>query len=184
MAIGWVGCAENGCRHSRWCKELVQLQLVAATVLQGWLCALDQVTSIGIFLCTIVVFCICLFLNMLQYIYICMSWFVLWNMLVFCVFASCLFSFMKKLVNHTACILIYALVDEYRGLYYPRYWYIADFNNPIGESLLTNQYDGMIDGFWTLLTCSNTAKWILLAISPLGPHSSTTNIPPFYHHFP
>ena len=47
-----------------------KLQLVAATVLQGWLCALDQVTSIGIFLCTIVVFCICLFLNMLQYIYI------------------------------------------------------------------------------------------------------------------
>ena len=118
------------------------------------------------------------------YIYICMSGFVLWNMLVFCVFASCLFSFMKKLVNHTACILIYALVDEYRGLYFPIYWYIADYNNPIGESLLTNQYDGMIDGFWTLLTCSNTAKWILLAISPLGPHSSTTNIPPFYHHFP
>ena len=116
------------------------------------------------------------------YMYVCHD--LCWNMLVFCVFASCLFSFMKKLVNHTACILIYALVGENRGLYYPIYWYIADYNNPIGESLLTNQYDGMIDGFWTLLTCSNTAKWILLAISPLGPHSSTTNIPPFYHHFP
>ena len=128
-------------------------------------------------------FCICLFLNMLQYIYMYVMICVVKYACVLCVCKLFVF-FYEKLVNHTACILIYALVDEYRGLYFPIYWYIADYNNPIGESLLTNQYDGMIDGFWTLLTCSNTAKWILLAISPLGPHSSTTNIPPFYHHFP
>jgi hypothetical protein len=25
--------------------------------------------------------------------------------------------------------------------------YIGDYNNPIGESLLTNQYNGIIEGF-------------------------------------
>ena len=31
------------------------------------------------------------------------------------------------------------------------YIYTGDFNNPIGESLLTNQSNGMTEGFWTLL---------------------------------
>ena len=28
--------------------------------------------------------------------------------------------------------------------------YIGDFNNPTGEFLKTDQYNGMIEGFWTL----------------------------------
>ena len=28
--------------------------------------------------------------------------------------------------------------------------YIGDYKNPIVESLSTKQYDGMIEGFWTL----------------------------------
>ena len=39
------------------------------------------------------------------------------------------------------------LVDDDRGLYYPSYWGLYCNNNPIGESLLTNEYNGMIDGF-------------------------------------
>ena len=31
--------------------------------------------------------------------------------------------------------------------------YTGDYNNPIEESLLTNQYNGMIEGFGTLLNC-------------------------------
>ena len=35
----------------------------------------------------------------------------------------------------------------YRGLYYPIYWGLLYISNPIGESLLTNQYNGMTEGF-------------------------------------
>ena len=31
--------------------------------------------------------------------------------------------------------------------------YIEDSNNPIVESLSPSQYDGMVEGFWTLLSC-------------------------------
>jgi len=34
------------------------------------------------------------------------------------------------------------VVDDYRGLYYPSY--IGEYNNPIGESLLTIQYNGIM----------------------------------------
>ena len=45
------------------------------------------------------------------------------------------------------------LVDYrgYHGMYIYIYiyttQYIGDYSNPVGESLLTNQYNGMIEGF-------------------------------------
>ena len=37
------------------------------------------------------------------------------------------------------------LVDDYRVLYYTQF--IEGYSNPIEESLLTDQYNGMIEGF-------------------------------------
>ena len=49
------------------------------------------------------------------------------------------------------------LLDDQFGDYTSLYMasYVGNYSNPIWESLKTNQYHGMIEGFWSLLKWFN-----------------------------
>jgi hypothetical protein len=46
--------------------------------------------------------------------------------------------------------------------------YIGDYNNTIGESLLTNQCNGMTEGFTSDLGVSENREYLQVAISKKG----------------